>query len=467
MSRVRASSTAAPQPQLRGIRCANASTRPCNITAFTSRPTAARGRAWRTSRARGSRSPRAPRLRRLPARSSAVRWPHKPSRETCSRGRSTLPIMTRASVQDVCAASGSACSNTSVLFGQKLNSTALEQGSGSTFIAQADYDMALAAVPSAGDTLPLRRGGRSVSLQRSGRMQLPQHDERAGWMQLPRRSRTGTARARGRWIAGLRRQRRRACIARLTASTRKAPVCSADDATHFQNLNSGIGSLAEVVSFAQDPVTPGVLLAGLGALGTAATGSATGAWPQLTTGEGGTVAIDPANPLAWYLSTGAGINIARCAKGSACTAADFATTTIGAAQTANDSAAIHAPWLLDPQLDTDLLLGTCRAWRGPASSGALWSSADILSAPFAAPASSACTSSSPVVRALGAGGPASSSANAQSAGSEVLYAGAPSRRRTSTAVRRWADTSSSRRQRRARQAPPPGPMPRAIRSPTT
>ena len=33
----------------------------------------------------------------------------------------------------------------------------------------------------------------------------------------------------------------------------QATPCSADDATHFQNLNGGLGSLAEVVSFAQHP----------------------------------------------------------------------------------------------------------------------------------------------------------------------------------------------------------------------
>jgi len=41
--------------------------------------------------------------------------------------------------------------------------------------------------------------------------------------------------------------------------------CSTDDATHFQNLNSGLGSLAEVVSFAENPTDPATLLAGLGA----------------------------------------------------------------------------------------------------------------------------------------------------------------------------------------------------------
>ena len=52
-------------------------------------------------------------------------------------------------------------------------------------------------------------------------------------------------------------------------------------------------------------------------------------------------------------------------RGLACTAADFAGTAIGAAQVSGDDvAAIHAPWLLDPGLTSDLIVGTCRAWRG-------------------------------------------------------------------------------------------------------
>ena len=71
---------------------------------------------------------------------------------------------------------------------------------------------------------------------------------------------------------------------------------------------AGLGSLAEVVSFAQHPTDAGTLLVGLGANGTAATSAAASAtpWPQISTGEGGTVAIDQTNPPLWYVSTGCG-----------------------------------------------------------------------------------------------------------------------------------------------------------------
>src|SRR6202789_2882934 len=116
--------------------------------------------------------------------------------------------------------------------------------------------------------------------------------------------------------------------------------CSTDDRTHFQNLNAGLGSLAEVVSLAQHPTDPATLLVGLGANGTAATSAAsslTTVWPQLSPGEGGTVAIDPNNPLLWYLSTAAGVSVRQCTAGGGCTAANFTgPPTIGAAQVALD-----------------------------------------------------------------------------------------------------------------------------------
>ena len=135
------------------------------------------------------------------------------------------------------------------------------------------------------------------------------------------------------------------------------------------------------------------------------------------------MAIDQTNPLLWYLSTGAGVSVARCANGSSCTAASFTTTVIGATQVANDVAAIHAPWLLDPGLTANLIAGTCRVWRGPATGGSLWSSANVISRPFGAATASACSANSPVVRSLAAGGARATAANAQNAGSEVIYAG--------------------------------------------
>jgi Transmembrane protein 131-like N-terminal len=147
-------------------------------------------------------------------------------------------------------------------------------------------------------------------------------------------------------------------------------------------------------------------------------------WPQLSTGEGGTVAIDQNNPLLWYVSTAAGVNVRQCTNGNGCTAADFTgAPTIGPAQIALDDSLIDAPWLLDPSLTSDIVIGTCRVWRGPAPNGALWSSSNAISKLLAGPQNAACASTNPVLRSLAAGGPVSTATAPQNAGSQVLYAG--------------------------------------------
>jgi hypothetical protein len=329
--------------------------------------------------------------------------------------------------QDVCALNGTACANAAVSFATRLNSAPLERGNGSTAIPQGDYNLALAAAAAGTDTV-LYVG--TVDLYRC---------TLAGGCALRNTTNAQNGCTNPAMVAPA--QHALAALATAAAgpllyvgndgglwrsadgAAETGAPCSLYDATHFQNLNAALGSLAEVVSFAQDPSTAGTLLAGLGALGTAGTDTVANPWTQLATGEGGTVAIDPNDAQLWYLSTGADVNLARCAKGSSCGPADFSATAIGAAQVADDPAEVHAPWLLDPGLTANLIAGTCRAWRGPATGGALWSSANEISRPFAAYAASACQGSFPPVRSLAAGGAVGSSANAQNAGSETLYVG--------------------------------------------
>jgi hypothetical protein len=203
-------------------------------------------------------------------------------------------------------------------------------------------------------------------------------------------------------------------------------VCSSTDNTHFDNLNPTLtGSLAEVVGFAQDPAAPATLLTGLGAIGSAATGNAPTAtvWPQLSAGEGGIPSIDPTTPTNWYISIGSEINLSYCDLGVDCTAVNFVPpSTIGEPQVSNDSALLDAPTLLDPALTTNILLGTCRVWRGPATTGTTWSPTNAISPPLDG-STGPCTTASALIRSLAAGGPANTSSNAQLSGSEVLYAG--------------------------------------------
>ena len=160
-----------------------------------------------------------------------------------------------------------------------------------------------------------------------------------------------------------------------------SPACSADDAKSFDNLNAGIGSLAEITSFAQDPNDENVLLAGLGANGTAAqsvAGQTT--WPQVLDGLGTTTAIDPVNPQYWYTTSANGVTVERCSVGVACTRSDFGSPAISESTVGGDgsshvgSSCIH-PGQYDP---SQILVGTCRVWRGPAN-GSSWSSSNAIS----------------------------------------------------------------------------------------
>lgn len=329
--------------------------------------------------------------------------------------------------QDACGLSGSNCLSSTVTFASQLPSTPLEAGSGSAVIPQADYNLALAAVPSGSDTLLyvgtidlyrcsladgclLRNTTNAINGCSAPAMVAPAQHAIAT---LTNSALLYLGNDGGLWRS-------------TDGVDQQSTPCSADDAAHFQNLNGGLGSLAEITSFAQHPTDPETLLAGLGANGTAATSTASAAapWVQLAAGEGGNVAIDASDPQLWYLSTGAGVSVRQCSSGAGCTAMDFAgTPTIGAAQTANDASLIDAPWLLDPALSSDILLGTCRVWRGPAAGGASWSSSNAISKLFGGPQNAACGSSNSMIRSLSAAGQASGATAAQNAGSRILYAG--------------------------------------------
>ena len=335
--------------------------------------------------------------------------------------------------QDICNSSGSACLNTSISFGKQLVATPLEVGGGSTAISAADYNLALSAVPNVSngtaDTLLFVGTNDLYRCSVAGGCALRNTTNSANGCAAP----AGVAPAQhavATFAAAAQPLVYLGNDGGLWRSTdgvnQQASACSADDASHFQNLNASLGSLAEVTNFAQDPTDPGILLAGLGALGTAGSSSAASSstWSQLATGEGGNVAIDPSSPQLWYISSGSGVSLHACGRGSACTASDFVgQETIGAAQVGGDNSLTPAPWILDPALPSSLLVGTCRAWRGPAATGSSWSASNALSRIFGGPQNVTCDSTNGLVRSVAAGGPNSSSPSTQNAGSQVLYAG--------------------------------------------
>jgi hypothetical protein len=204
------------------------------------------------------------------------------------------------------------------------------------------------------------------------------------------------------------------------------PVCSPNDATHFQNLNGSLGSLAEVVSMSQTGATPYTLMTGLGVNGTAGVkggSEPTGPWPEILGGEGGPVAIDPINATNWYVNNEAGVSIYLCAQPGDCTPAEFGTTAaVDDSDVGGDGYTMTtpAPFLVDPLDSTQLLIGTCRVWRGPAS-GIGWSAGNAISPVLDDQASSGPCSGDSLIRSMAALPlPAS---GALPSGGEAVYVG--------------------------------------------
>jgi hypothetical protein len=334
--------------------------------------------------------------------------------------------------QDLCNASGNTCATSAPVFANRLDNGTFDNGSGA--IAQGSYDLSLAAAPAAAGGTLLFAG--TVDLYRCALA--------AGATSCTWRNTTNALNGCNAPAKVAPAQHALAAVAQSTAPllfvgndgglwrstdgvAQTGSVCAATDSQHFDNLNTAIGtagSLTEVVGLAQHPTDPDTLLAGAGANGSAATTTAAqrAAWPQLSAGEGGLPALDASTPTNWSIAIGAGVNVAQCKLGSACTAANFAPpATVGEPQVSDDASLLEAPTLLDPALTTNLLAGTCRVWRG-AASGAGWSTANAISAAFDS-GTTPCGTSSALVRSVGAGGPSAATGSAQTSGSTVLYAG--------------------------------------------
>jgi hypothetical protein len=294
--------------------------------------------------------------------------------------------------QDACAinVAGTACTNPTITFSTQLNTAALETktADGAATIDNGDYNLALAAVPAG-----LGQGADTWLM--AGANDLWRCSLTAGCVWRNTTNST-TCMSAGvdefqhalAWNAanpleillgndgGLWRS--------LDAIGETGQVCAATDATHFQNLNGGLGSLAEVVSLASSGTSQYVMMTGLGVNGTAGvkSGSALVAdWPQILGGYGGPTAIDPRNTANWYVNSQDGVSIYLCSDPSVCTAADFGTApVVDDADVGGDGDTMGspAPFLVDPLDPTQLLIGTCRVWRGPAS-GAGWSGSNAIS----------------------------------------------------------------------------------------
>src|SRR5579864_3104002 len=219
----------------------------------------------------------------------------------------------------MCAASSGACTNQNITFGKQWNTAPLESDTwlGAATIQNGTYNLALAAVPSDQDTILLAGDNdlwkcslamgcawrNTTNVTTCMGAQVGEYQHALAWSTAnPLEVFIGNDSGLWRSVDGI---------------GETGSVCSASDADHFQNLNSGLGSLAEVESMSAIGASPYTMMVGLGANGTAGVKSTTGPtsdWQQILTGEGGPVAIDPTNPANWYVNDGVGVSIHLCSQ---------------------------------------------------------------------------------------------------------------------------------------------------------
>jgi len=323
--------------------------------------------------------------------------------------------------QDQCQIDVGVCVNSSLTFAQQWNTAALETSTlqGPVTIADGVYNLALAAVPSQQDTLLIAgandlwrcslamgcvwRNTTNSTTCMSAQVGEFQHAiawDAANPLEIFLGNDSGLWRS-------------------MDAIGETGPACSAADSTHFQNLNGSLGSLAEPQSLSPVFNTPYTLMAGLGVNGAAGVKSSTATtdWPQILSGYGGPVSIDPTDQNSWYVNDEAGVAIYACSQLTACTPSDFGLSPVvtdGDVGGDGDSMSTPAPFLVDPADSSQLLIGTCRVWRGPAD-GSNWSASNAISPILDSDATGVPCNGDALVRSIAAMGLAN--------GSEVIYLG--------------------------------------------
>ena len=185
----------------------------------------------------------------------------------------------------------------------------------------------------------------------------------------------------------------------------------------FDSLNQTLGAMTQFVAFAQHPTDANTLLGGAQGNGSPATAQALvgSGWRNVNSGDGGFSEINPANPPEWFISN-PGVNIQRCALGVECHAQDFEADRVVSSTTLDgDAGPYYTPFILDPQNPGEMIVGTCRVWRG-ASDGTDFT---VLSNNLDTGSGTTCSGNEAnLVRSIAAGGPVDTGGLSQ-----VIYAG--------------------------------------------
>ena len=88
----------------------------------------------------------------------------------------------------------------------------------------------------------------------------------------------------------------------------------------------------------------------------------------------------PLTRRIWYTTSSSGVSVERCNLGVACKPSDFGPPTISESTVGGDGRTMPVPavFTLDSVDPSQILVGTCRVWRGPAN-GSSWSASNAIS----------------------------------------------------------------------------------------
>lgn len=197
---------------------------------------------------------------------------------------------------------------------------------------------------------------------------------------------------------------------------------SCGQTNQFDSLNGNLGPMTEFVSMSEFPTDVNVIVGGTDGNGAAATAfsQSQGSWVNVDSGDNGFTAISPANESEWLIATPpnsiSGVNLFSCGNGVNCHSQDFQNNPVADSNSLDgDIGPYNLPFELDPQNSGELLLGTCRIWRGPVTGGSF----SLLSPDFETGGTGSCSGSEVnLVRSIAAGGLRDSNGFSQ-----AIYAG--------------------------------------------
>jgi hypothetical protein len=177
---------------------------------------------------------------------------------------------------------------------------------------------------------------------------------------------------------------------------------SCSGTNQFDSLSQTLGSMTEFVSLSVDPTSADILFGGAQNNGSPKTSTATSSstFQNALGGDGGFTAINPNNTDEWFAANPY-VTILKCELGTDCNDSGFFQV-VSSASLGGDQGAYITPYILDPQNNSEMLVGTCRAWQISTSGTAPLQ----LSNDFETLGTGVCTGDEVnLVDALAAGGP--------------------------------------------------------------